>query len=60
MKRFKITIDNEITERDFMEHCLNLYFSRYDPSLLMGIYGLGKGLHVSKIIYLKGLMEDKR
>ncbi len=58
--KFKIKIDKEITEIDFMEQCLNLYHSGYDPSLLIGIYGLGKGLHVSKIIYLKELMGEIR
>ncbi len=57
--KLTITID-KIKEQDFMEHCLNLYFSGYDPMALMMLYGLGKRWGVSKIIFLRKLMGEMK
>jgi len=59
-KTLTINIDKQITERDFMEDCLNLHYSGYDTRFVIGIYGLVKGLNISKIIYLRGLMRDNK
>ena len=58
--QLKIQIDKKITDEMMMEYCLNLYFSGYDPFLLMGFYSLGKGWHFNKIVQLTNLMEDKK
>lgn len=58
MKKFTININKKITERDFMEHCLNLKCSGYDPTFLVAFYSLGKRWKVDKLIYLLNLLED--
>lgn len=50
--KMKITVDKKITDEFFMEYCLNLYHSGYDPSILIGFYALGKKWHISKIDFL--------
>lgn len=52
-----IVIDPRITDDAFMEYCLNLYFSGYDPSLIIGFYALGKGWNINKVIFLNNEMK---
>ena len=53
-----IQIDKRITDKVFMEYCLNLKASGYDPIILMGIYGLGKSWHFAKLLYLNQLLNE--
>jgi len=48
----KIEIDKKITDKMFMEHCLNLHYSGYDPRVLIAFYALGKSWHISKLLFL--------
>ena len=48
----QIKIDPKITDEKFMEYCLNLHHSGYDPMILIAFYGLGKGWHISKLEFL--------
>ena len=55
----KIQIDNKITERDFMEHCLNLKASGYVPTVLIGFYAIAKRWHIDKFLYLQELLNEE-
>lgn len=56
---FSIVIDPKITDENFMEYCLNLYFSGYDPTLLIGFYSLAKTWHADKLIFLLKEMKNE-
>ena len=55
----EIQIDSKITEKDFMEYCLNLRASGYDPAILMGFYALGESWHIDKLLYLQELLSEE-
>jgi len=56
--KFKIKIDEKITDEQFMEYCLNLKTSGYEPLILVGFYALGKGWNIDKLLFLQNLLED--
>ena len=58
--KFEIQIDKKITDESFMEYCLNLKASGYDPSLLIGVYALGKSWHFKKLLFLQTLLQEVR
>lgn len=49
----EIVIDKRITDEKFMEYCLNLKASGYDPTLLIAFFGLGKGWNIEKLLQLQ-------
>ena len=51
--KFTIQIDKKITDESFMEYCLNIKASGYDPMVLIGFYALGKQWHFSKLLFLQ-------
>jgi len=55
---FTIKIDKKIDDTFFMEHCLNLVASGYDPTLLIGFYALGNGWNLEKFGLLYSLIEN--
>jgi len=56
---FTIKIDKKIDDAFFMEHCLNLVASGYDPTLLIGFYALGKRWHIEKFSRLQSLIREQ-
>ena len=58
MNQFTISIDNKITEQVFVEYCLNLKASGYDPLLFFIFYGLGKSWNVNGLFYYLKLMRE--
>jgi len=56
--KLTIQIDEKITDEGFMEHCLNLASSGYDPTILIAFYGLGKSWHISNIKFLQKEIND--
>jgi hypothetical protein len=57
--KFKIKIDKRISDERFMEHCLNLHCSGYNPMLLIAFYSLGRGWHYTKLLHLKKLLDEE-
>lgn len=57
MKKMKIEIDKKITDEMFMEHCLNLKASGYNPMILIVIFSLVKSWHISKFMFLMKEMK---
>ncbi len=55
----EIQIDSKLTEEYFMEHCLNLKASGYDPTILIGFYAIAKRWHVDKFLYLRELLNEE-
>jgi hypothetical protein len=55
---FSILIDKRITDESFMEHCLNLKSSGYDPTILIGFYSLGKNWHYTNVLFLCNLLNQ--
>ena len=53
----EIKIDPRITEQDFMEYCLNLKASGYDPQIILAFYSLGKSWNIEKLLFM---MEELR
>jgi len=56
---FTIKIDKKIDDTFFMEHCLNLVASGYDPTLLIGFYALGNGWNLEKFGLLQSLIREQ-
>lgn len=56
----KIIIEADIPEKEFMESCLNMRFSGYNPMIPLGFYALAHSWHVNKLIYYLNLLEVKR
>jgi len=53
-----IEIDKKINDKMFMEYCLNLVSSSYDPTLFIVFYSLGRNWHIDKFVYLQELIND--
>ena len=53
----KITIDIHLDEHDFMEACLNLRHSNYDPTILILFYALAQKWHITKLNYYLKLLK---
>ena len=58
MNTGKFEMDIKVSEHDFMEWCLNLKSSGYNPFPIMAIYALGKSWHITKLVYYKNLLEE--
>jgi len=56
---FTIKIDRKIDDALFMEHCLNLVASGYDPTLLVGFYALGKSWNLETFGCLQSLIREQ-
>jgi len=55
----KLTIKTNVSERDLIEHCLNLKHSGYEYKLFIVLYALEKRWNIEKLIYYLNLIEDE-
>jgi hypothetical protein len=50
--KMQIRINPNIPDDKFMEYCLNLHHSGFDPTFFIFIYALGKKWHTDKLFFL--------
>ena len=58
MTQGTLTIIAPDSEERFMEACLNQTASGFDVTLAFGLYAMVNGLHITKFIYYKDLIDE--
>jgi len=58
MTQGTLTITAPDSEERFMEACLNQTASGFDVTLAFGLYAMANGLHITKFIYYKDLIDE--
>ena len=60
MKKQTLRIETGVSERDFIEGCLNLYNSGYEFELIFGLYALVKKWNIDKFAYYYNLIVESK
>lgn len=56
--RIKFVIEGD--ECSFIESCLNIVSSGYDPDIGLFLFALAKGWHISKLQYYYKMINDEK
>ena len=52
-------VESKISEKDLIEHCLNLHHSGYDCNIILFFHALAKRWHYDKFVYYINLIKEK-
>lgn len=55
-----LKITANVSEKDFMESCLNITHSGYDVTLTLVFYALAKRWNINKLMYYMRLLDSPK